>query len=112
MEINSSPGNRAALDRRNEAEIEYAKKWNKQFEGKTEDESVDLSKMGRMDELTQEDADEFVSIIENVSTFSSFDPGIMAIIKEEVAGYYEGQRSAEDVSKIIQNKATTKVHER
>ena len=112
VDFNSIPVNRAALNRRNEAEIEFVKKWNKQFEGKTEDESVDLSKMGRMDELTQEDASEFVSIIENVSTFSSFDPGIMAIIKEEVPGYYEGQRSAEDVSKIIQNKATTKIHER
>ncbi|MBP5417004.1 MAG: extracellular solute-binding protein [Clostridiales bacterium] len=111
-EFNSIPINRAALDRRNKAEIEFVQKWNNQFEGKTEEDSVDLSKIGLMDALTEDDAKTFVSLVENVSTFSSFDPGIMEIIKEESAGYYSGQRSAEDVSKIIQNKATTKVHER
>ncbi|MBR3032619.1 MAG: hypothetical protein IKH92_06320, partial [Clostridiales bacterium] len=74
--------------------------------------SVDLSKFGRLSEVNEDDAKELVALVENVSTISSIDTGIMVIINEEVQGYFENQRSAEDVCKIIQNKATTKVRER
>ena len=108
----SIPINRKALDRKNEEEIKSINAYNKQFEGVDQDKSVDYSKFGLLTAVNEDDAKELVALVENVSTISSIDPGIMVIINEEVQGYFEGQRSAEDVSKIIQNKATTKVRER
>ena len=108
----SIPINRAALDRKNAEEIKMIKEYNQQFEGVDPETSVDLSKFGRLSEVNEDDARELVALVENVSTISSIDTGIMVIINEEVQGYFENQRSAEDVCKIIQNKATTKVRER
>ena len=39
-------------------------------------------------------------------------PSVMMIVNEEAPGYFEGQRSIEDVCKYIQNRATTVVNER
>ncbi|MCR5275287.1 MAG: extracellular solute-binding protein [Clostridiales bacterium] len=108
----SIPVNRAALDRRNAEQIEQVKEYNKLMGQKDPETSVDYSKMGMMTDINEDDAKELVKLVENVSTISSTDLGIMLIINEEVPAYFKGQRSAEDVCKNIQNRATTKVHER
>ena len=108
----SIPINRAALDRRNASQIEMVKEYNKMMGEKDPTSSVDYSKMGLMTDINEEDAQELVKLVENVSSISSTDLGIMVIIDEEVPGYFKGERTAEDVSKNIQNRATTKVHER
>lgn len=51
-------------------------------------------------------------LMENVNAQISFDPFIQQVIKEEAAAYFSGQKSAEDVSRIIQNRAKTIVQER
>ena len=63
-------------------------------------------------DLDQEMADGFIKLIEGVRTITSTDPGIMMIVNEEAPGFFENQRSAEDVCKNIQNRATTLLHER
>ena len=108
----SIPVNRAALDRRNTDQIEQVREYNKLMGQKDPETSVDYSKMGMMTDINEDDAKELVKLVENVSTISSTDLGIMLIINEEVPAYFKGQRSAEDVCKNIQNRATTKVHER
>ena len=110
--FNSIPINRAALDKKNADTIEEYKKYNDMFKDVDLEHDVDYSKFGLYPEITQEDLDAFVALIENVTTCCSTDTGIMMIITEETPGYFEGQRSADDVCKNIQNRATTKVHER
>ena len=51
-------------------------------------------------------------LMASVNTQISSDPYIQEIIKEESAAYFAGQKSAEDVSGIIQNRAKTIVQER
>ena len=106
------PLNRAAFDQNNQESIKEFKEYNKMFEGVSEEDSVDLSKFGRYPEVTPEMLDSFKKLVESVSTIESTDPGILMIIEEEAPGFFSGSRSAEDVCKNIQNRATTKVHER
>ena len=63
-------------------------------------------------DMNEDMAEDFIKIIEGVSTITSTDAGIMMIVNEEAPGYFEGQRSAEDVCKNIQNRATTLLNER
>ncbi|MBR5973994.1 MAG: extracellular solute-binding protein [Clostridiales bacterium] len=51
--------------------------------------------------------DEFISLVERVSTKVRRNPTIMEIVREEVPAYFDGSKSAEDVSKIIQSRAST-----
>ena len=51
-------------------------------------------------------------LMASVNTQITSDPYIQEIIKEESAAYFAGQKSAEDVSGIIQNRAKTIVQER
>lgn len=62
--------------------------------------------------VSEEDIDEVRKLIENVTISSSGDPELFAIIQEEAAGYFAGDRSIEDVLNVIQNRATTIVNEK
>ncbi|MBO4474083.1 MAG: extracellular solute-binding protein [Clostridiales bacterium] len=55
----------------------------------------------------QELADDFVALVERVSTRVCKNPTIMEIVREEVPAYFDGSKSAEEVSKIIQSRAST-----
>ena len=59
-----------------------------------------------------EDIEEVRKLIENVTIASSGDPALLAIIEEEAAGYFAGDRSMEDVLNTIQNRAATIVNEK
>ncbi len=63
-------------------------------------------------EITPEMKTDFLHLIESVSTSETVDPAILAIINEDAAPYFAGQKSADEVSKLIQNRARTKVSER
>lgn len=68
-------------------------------------ESIELPNM------SQEQADEFVSFIESVNKKAYYNEQIQNIITEESAAFFEGQKSAQDVVAIIQSRAQIYVNE-
>jgi len=63
-------------------------------------------------ELTQEDADLYIELINAVSSKTQGDEQILAIILEEVPAYFNGQKTEQDVAAIIQNRVKTFVSEK
>ncbi|MBR2750737.1 MAG: extracellular solute-binding protein [Clostridiales bacterium] len=63
-------------------------------------------------DMTEKDIDGFEKFLEQVTRSSGEDEVILNIIAEEMPAFFSGQRSAEDVSNIIQNKVNTIVNER
>ena len=57
--------------------------------------------------ITEEMGAAFLGYIENITTSVNRNPAVFNIIREEAPAYFNGDRSAEDVSKIIQNRVTT-----
>ena len=53
-----------------------------------------------------------ISLIEQVTNVYQYDPQVAAIVEEEAAAYFAGQRSADDVCKNIQNRVQNLVQER
>ncbi len=60
---------------------------------------------------TQEEVDQLLELINNVTGSLSFDQDIYNIIAEEVQPFFEGQKTAQDVASIIQSRATIYVNE-
>ncbi len=60
---------------------------------------------------TQEEADQLAALIENIAGTSSYNENIMNIINEETAALFAGQRTAEQVADVIQNRVSTYVAE-
>lgn len=60
---------------------------------------------------SQEEADAVRKLIDNTTTLVSQDTQIMNIINEEVAPYFDGQKSVQEVADIIQNRIQTYVDE-
>lgn len=56
--------------------------------------------------------EEMISLIEQVTNVYQYDPQVAAIVEEEAAAYFAGQRSADDVCKNIQNRVQNLVQER
>lgn len=65
-----------------------------------------------MPKLTQADCDRYLSVINAVSSRCISDVSIMAVITEEAAQYFNGQKSAEEVASSIQNRVQLIVDER
>jgi ABC-type glycerol-3-phosphate transport system substrate-binding protein len=63
-------------------------------------------------EVTQEDADKYIELINAVSSKTEGEEQILAIIMEEVPAYFNGQKTEQDVSAIIQNRVKTFVNEK
>lgn len=72
-------------------------------------ENVSIYQMLKLDKTT---ADELKKLIESISSIRAYDPGILTIIMEEAPAYYTGQKTAEEVGKIIANRTSTVVKER
>ncbi|MBR5973992.1 MAG: extracellular solute-binding protein [Clostridiales bacterium] len=53
----------------------------------------------------------FIHEVERIGTSIHTDPIIIEIVKEEAPAFFNGQKSAEEVSRAIQNRATTLVQE-
>ena len=62
-------------------------------------------------EVHEEDIDMLRELVENADTMAVRDEAILAIISEDAAGYFAGDRSADDVLSIIQNRTKTVVTE-
>lgn len=62
--------------------------------------------------ITEEDAGQVLDLIENASTLSTWDEELRNIVYEEAVMYFEGDRTAEETAKIIQNRAKVYVGER
>lgn len=56
--------------------------------------------------LTQEQVDDFKAMVDGASVAGNYDTDIMDIINEESAAYFSGDKSAEDVAALIQNRVS------
>ena len=65
----------------------------------------------RIEPLTEEETDSLIAFIESVDHPAQNDPEIYTIIEEEAEAYFQGQKSAEDVSAIIQSRVQTYIDE-
>jgi ABC-type glycerol-3-phosphate transport system substrate-binding protein len=57
-------------------------------------------------ELTQEDVDSFQEQINGASPTANYDSDIMEILTDEAGAYFSGDKSAEEVAKLIQNRVS------
>ena len=66
-----------------------------------------------MEGTTQEDVDKLKDLISRVDGISinQQDSNLMNIITEEAEAYFKGQKSLDDVTSIIQSRATIYVNE-
>jgi len=61
--------------------------------------------------MTQEEADLFMEIYENCHNFYSYDQEITKLISEEAASFFDGQKTAEEAAKLIQDRVSLYVME-
>ena len=59
-----------------------------------------------MEPLNQEQVDDFKSFINGATTTGSYDEEIMIIITEEIGAYFSGDKTADEVADLIQNRVT------
>jgi ABC-type glycerol-3-phosphate transport system substrate-binding protein len=59
-----------------------------------------------VDPITQEQADAFVEYVNGATTVATYDSDIMDIVTEEAEAYFAGDKSAEEVTKLIQNRVS------
>lgn len=64
-----------------------------------------------MEPLTQEDYDKFMELYQSCNTFSSYNQEILDIINEETAAFFDGQKTAEETARLIQNRVSLFVAE-
>jgi hypothetical protein len=56
--------------------------------------------------LTQEQVDDFKTMVDNASVGGNYDSDILDIINEEAAAFFSGDKSADDVAALIQNRVS------
>ena len=61
--------------------------------------------------MTQEQADKLMELIESTDKVANYDSAIYDIVTEQAAGFFAGQKSAEEVAKLVQSKANIFVNE-
>ena len=61
--------------------------------------------------MTQEEYDLFIEVYERCNSVQTYNNKIMTMITEEVAPYFEGQKTAQEVAALIQNKVSLFVME-
>ncbi len=61
--------------------------------------------------LTQEEADKLLALIESTDRLAEPDENILAIVREEAAPYFAGQKTAEEAAALIQSRASLYVSE-
>ena len=65
----------------------------------------------KIGENTDEDNQRVLDLIKSATTVSRYDENIYNILEEEAAAYFEGQKSAEEVAEIIQNRVSNYIAE-
>lgn len=61
--------------------------------------------------VSQADVDEFRKLIDSISGCTDEDIKVTEIVKEEVSGYFSGEKSIEDVCSVIQDRVGTYINE-
>ena len=61
--------------------------------------------------MTQEQADKLMELIESTDKVANYDSSIYDIVTEQAAAFFAGQKSAEEVAKLVQSKANIFVNE-
>lgn len=64
-----------------------------------------------IDPMTQEEVDRLKEELYSFTQVYSYDANLLSIIQEESQAYFEGQKKAEDVARIIQSRAQLYVNE-
>ena len=69
---------------------------------------------GKVEELyalTQEQVDQLRELVETTTKVANYDQSITGIVTEEAEAFFQGQKSAQEVAKLIQSKANIYVNE-
>ena len=61
--------------------------------------------------LTQEEAKEFYDYVVSIDTMYEAETDIKNIINEEASAFFSGQKTAEEVAEIIQNRVNVYINE-
>ncbi|WP_254635060.1 ABC transporter substrate-binding protein [Paenibacillus sp. GbtcB18] len=61
--------------------------------------------------IPDEQFNRYKEFIQKAGSYSAYDMKVLSIIGEEAGAYFSGQKPAEEVAKLIQNKATTYLNE-
>lgn len=61
--------------------------------------------------LTQEQVDQIRELMETTTKMADYDNSIIEIVAQQAAPFFEGQKSAEDVAKLVQSKVNIYVNE-
>ena len=61
--------------------------------------------------LSQEQADEVLNVIETCTKVASYDTSIYDIVNEQAQAFFAGQKSVDEVARLIQSKANIYVNE-
>jgi len=61
--------------------------------------------------LSQEDADAIVALVNTTTKFANYNDSVYQIVLEQAEAYFAGQKSAEEVARLIQSKANIYVNE-
>jgi len=62
--------------------------------------------------MSEESAQAYRDLVDNLDTLYTLDQDVLAIVLEEVPAYFNDQKTAEEVAGIVQNRAQTLVEER
>ena len=60
----------------------------------------------KIGELTQDQADAFLHLMDEATPANDFDQNIMDIVSDEAAAFFSGDKTAKEVSDLIQNRVT------
>ncbi len=60
----------------------------------------------------EEVVDDYIEALKSATSCNTIDPAIITIVDEEIQAYFAGQKSIEEVTETIQNRAQTLINER
>ncbi|QHW29839.1 extracellular solute-binding protein [Paenibacillus rhizovicinus] len=66
---------------------------------------------GKVPKVSDEEFTQFKQLIDTADNYSDADGQVIFIVGDEVRSFFGGQKSAEEVAKLIQNKVTTLLNE-
>lgn len=72
---------------------------------------MDASGEHKIYAMTQEQADEILEVIETCTRVANYDTSIQEIVFEQVQAYFAGQKSVDEVARLIQSKASIYINE-
>lgn len=96
------PVNRKALDKIAQDTADSTKNGNMSFGVSKKNSDTPVMFDGK--ELTREDIDYINSFIERMGSYNSSNSGVNAIIRTEALPFFSGQKTAQEVAKVIQQK--------